>query len=113
MVPDMRQRAWRHKLPVVACLAAAAWLVVHAVAPAGPPPVTRAAAPPVEALLIGDSVLNGLAQGYGAPARAALGGATFVHPRERRVQAADHDQLPHTARLGADECDHGTRPAGR
>ena len=33
---------------------------------------SRAAPAPAEALLIGDSVLNGLAQGYGAPARAAL-----------------------------------------
>jgi hypothetical protein len=36
------------------------------------PAQTRAAPAPVEALLIGDSVLNGLAQGYGAPGRAAL-----------------------------------------
>ena len=30
------------------------------------------AEPPVEALLVGDSVMNGMAQPYGAPARAAL-----------------------------------------
>ena len=35
-------------------------------------PTTAVAAPPVEALLIGDSVLNGLAQPYSAAGRAAL-----------------------------------------
>ena len=38
----------------------------------GTPPITAAAAEPVEALLIGDSVLNGLAQPYSAAGRAAL-----------------------------------------
>ena len=37
-----------------------------------PPPIVRAAPLPVEALLIGDSVLNGLAQPYSAAGRAAL-----------------------------------------
>ncbi len=40
--------------------------------PGGSPAIAGAAPAPVEALLIGDSVLNGLAQGYGSSARAAL-----------------------------------------
>ncbi len=45
--------------------------VMLTVAPGGSA-ISGAAPVPVEALLIGDSVLNGLAQGYGSPARAAL-----------------------------------------
>ncbi|MEP7201169.1 MAG: hypothetical protein ABI894_01085 [Ilumatobacteraceae bacterium] len=41
-------------------------------APALVPPSVAANAPPVEALLIGDSVLNGLAQSYSSAGRAAL-----------------------------------------
>lgn len=54
---------------------------------------------PVEALLIGDSVMNGMAQTYGAPARAALG--------------ARHTFLLDTAgcrRLLGESCSIGGRP---
>ncbi len=58
------------------------------------------AAPPVEALLVGDSVMNGMAQGYGAAARAAL--------------AARHSYVLDTAgcrRLITTSCSIGGRPA--
>ena len=46
--------------------------VALAAVPGGSPAISSAAPAAVESLLIGDSVLNGLAQGYGLPARTSL-----------------------------------------
>lgn len=63
-----RTRLWA-ALASMCCLAA----TIAAPARATAEPQPRAAAAPVEALLIGDSVMHGMAQTYGAPARALLG----------------------------------------
>lgn len=82
-------------------LRVAACVVVFVAGLWAPPSATRAApVSPVEALLIGDSVMNGLAQSYGAPARSLL--------------AARHSFLLDTAgcrRLITTSCHIGTAPA--
>jgi hypothetical protein len=68
MVLPMHGRTVR--VGVVAALLAIA--TITATVSVARAPEIRAAPAAVEALLIGDSVLNGLAQGYGSPGRAAL-----------------------------------------
>ena len=75
-----------------------------------PTPLPRA---PVEALLIGDSVLNGLAQPYSAAGRAALRRPSLVHPRQCGLSTTDHDELPDSARIGADERNRRAARQGR
>lgn len=67
------RRVWRAAIAALCLVATAAPDAVGAAAPPRPtvlPPVE--ATPPVEALLIGDSVMHGMAQSYSASARALL-----------------------------------------